>query len=196
MLEGWSGRYKILPDGKQAILAFLIPGDFCDLHIALLDEMDHSIKALSPCKVAFIPRQAISSILNKSDRLTRALGWATLVDEAILREWLVNMAHRPANQRLAHHICEMLLRAKAVGLTGDHSFEMPLTQDELGDTMGLSTVHINRTLQELRGHGFITTEGKRMIVNDMDGLMEFSDFDPNYLHQMNKHGQLAQVEVN
>lgn len=191
------GRSLQVPVGwKGGDTSLLIPGDLCDLHIALLSEMDHSIKALSPCKVAFISRRALSNILDKSDRLGRAFWWATLVDEAILREWLVTMGHRPANQRVGHLICEMLLRMRSVGLTGDHSFDLLVTQEELGNTLGLSTVHINRTMQDLRKRGLITTQGKRMIVNDMDGLMEFTDFNPNYLHQVSKRARLAQVEAN
>lgn len=118
------------------------------------------------------------------------------MDEAILREWLVTMGHRPPSQRIGHLICEMLLRMRSVGLTGDHSFDLLVTQEELGNTLGLSTVHINRTMQDLRKRGLITTQGKRMIVNDMDGLMEFTDFNPNHLHQVSKRARLAQVEAN
>lgn len=192
VVEGWAARYKVLPDGDMPIMAFLIPGDFCDVRVTLLDVMDHGIKALSPCKIAHIPKDAISNILYRGDGLARALWWTTLVDEAILREWLVNMGHREAEQRIGHLICEMLLRSKAVGLTEDDSYEMPLTQDELGETMGLSSVHINRSMQALRSQDLIITTGKRMVVSDLDGLMAFSEFDATYLHQMNKrdrHGQ-------
>jgi CRP-like cAMP-binding protein len=183
LVEGWAGRYKLLPEGDRHIMAYLIPGDLCDVHVTLLRVMDHSIGALSTCKVAFIPRVRIEAIINDHQRLARALWWSTLVDEAVLREWLVTLGQRPANKRVAHLICEMLLRSKAVGLTHDDSFEMPLTQEELGDTMGLSVVHMNRTLQELRRSGLITSEGRRVVVNDVQGLMAFADFDPIYLHQ-------------
>ena len=182
LLEGWACRYKVLPNGERPIMGFLIPGDLCDVHVALLDEMDHSIGTLSGCKVAFLPRDAVSELISRNERLCRALWWSNLVDEAILREWLVTLGHRPADKRLAHFFCEMLLRAKAVGLTEDESFDLPVTQEELGDTMGLSTVHINRMMQELRGQGLVTSKGKRLIVNDLEKLMAFADFNPNYLH--------------
>lgn len=185
ILEGWAARYKLLADGERPILAYLIPGDLCDVHIALLNQMDHSIGTLSSCRIAFIPRERMSTLIEGNWRVARALWWATLVDEAILREWLVTVGHRSADKRLAHFICEMLLRAKAVGLTSDDSFELPLTQEELGNSMGLSTVHVNRMLQELRGQGLITSHGKRVIVNDVDRLLEFAEFNPNYLHQEN-----------
>jgi CRP-like cAMP-binding protein len=183
ILEGWAGRYKLLPNGDRPIMAYLIPGDLCDIHIALLNQMDHSIATLSACKVASIPCETMGKLLENNWRLARAMWWATLVDEAVLREWLVTVGHRSADKRLAHLICEMLLRSKAVGLTSDDSFEMPLTQEELGDTMGLSTVHVNRMLQELRGRDLITSSGRRVIVNDRERLFEFAEFNPNYLHQ-------------
>ena len=185
VLEGWAARYKLLGNGNRAIMAYLIPGDLCDVQVTLLNRMDHSIGTLSSCKVAYIARERMDAMLTEHQRLSRAIWWSVLVDEAILREWLVNAGQRPANGRLAHFICEMLLRAKAVGLTEDDSFVLPLTQEELGDTMGLSTVHVNRTLQELRARGLIESRGKRLIVNDLDHLIAFADYNPNYLHQHN-----------
>lgn len=182
LLEGWAARYKILPEGERQIIAYLIPGDLCDVHVALLRQMDHSIGTLSRCKIAFIPHRAIFSIVEENTVLSRALWWASLVDEAISREWLVSMGRRQADKRVAHLICEMMLRSKAVGLTDD-SFDMPVTQEELADTLGLSHVHMNRTFQKLRGDGWITTNGKRVVINDVPALMEFADFDPTYLHQ-------------
>jgi CRP-like cAMP-binding protein len=183
LLEGWASRYKVLPDGGRSIMAYLIPGDVCDIHITLLNEMDHSIGTLSPAKVAFIPRQKMDTLMRREGNLARALMWSTLVDEAILREWLVNLGHRPADKRIAHLICEMMLRSNAVGLTDDDSFDLPLTQEELADTMGITPVHMNRTLQALRSRNLITTQGKQVLINDVERLMEFADFNPNYLHQ-------------
>jgi CRP-like cAMP-binding protein len=183
LLEGWAARYKVLPGGERAIMAYLIPGDLCDIHIALLDRMDHSIGTLSPAEVAYIPRERIEALMGRGDDLARALTWSMLVDEAILREWLVTLGHRPADKRVAHLICEMMLRSKAVGLTDDDSFDLPLTQEELADTMGITPVHMNRTLQALRRSDLITTRGKRVIVRDAGRLMAFADFNPNYLHQ-------------
>jgi CRP-like cAMP-binding protein len=121
--------------------------------------------------------------MGRGDDLARALTWSMLVDEAILREWLVTLGHRPADKRVVHLICEMMLRSKAVGLTDDDSFDLPLTQEELADTMGITPVHMNRTLQALRRSDLITTRGKRVIVQDAGRLMAFADFNPNYLHQ-------------
>jgi CRP-like cAMP-binding protein len=183
LVEGWAARYKLLPGGERQIMAYLIPGDLCDVHVALLQQMDHSIGTLSRCKVAYMQDKALTRIIEEQPRLAKALWWSALVDEAITREWLVTMGRRQADKRIGHLLCEMLLRCKAVGLTADDSFELPLTQEELGDTLGLSHVHLNRTLQKLRSDGFIGSNGRRMVINDLDALMAFADFDPIYLHQ-------------
>jgi CRP-like cAMP-binding protein len=110
VLEGWAGRYKILPEGERMIMAYLIPGDLCDVQLIMFQQMDHSIGALSKCEVGFIPRQTLAEIIEEHGRLSKALWWCTSVDEAVLREWLVTIGRRPADKRVAHLICEMLLR--------------------------------------------------------------------------------------
>ena len=179
--SGFAIRYKLLPNGSRQILAYLLPGDFCDLHIFILDEMDHGIAALSACTVVDIPRNAILR-LTERPAIARALWWATLVDESTLREALVNMGRRQAEERVGHFLCELLMRLEVVGLVSEDSFNLPLTQRELADTMGLSTVHINRVLQQLRGNRLITFDAKRLVVLDVEGLKRFSGFNPNYLH--------------
>jgi CRP-like cAMP-binding protein len=164
-------------------MAYLIPGDACDVHVALLKQMDHSIGSLSPCKVAFLSDEAVTRIISENGNLARALWWSTLVDEAVTREWLVNMGRRDAEKGIGHLLCEMLLRSRAVGLAADDSFPMPLTQEELADTLGISSIHMNRMLQGLRGKGLIATDGKRVTVKDLAALMDFVGFDPTYLHQ-------------
>ena len=179
--SGFAIRYKLLPDGTRQILAYLLPGDFCDLHVSILDEMDHGIAALSACTVVDIPRDVILRLIERP-AIARALWWVTLVDQSTLREALVNMGRRQAEQRVGHFLCELLVRLEVVGLVSDNSFELPITQSELADMVGLSTVHINRVLQQLRGQEFITFEGKRLTVLDVYGLKRFSGFNPNYLH--------------
>ena len=114
--------------------------------------------------------------------LARALWWATLVDEAVLREWLVSMGQRDAEERIAHLFCEMHLRLQAVGLAAGRRFELPITQADLGDTMGLSTVHVNRTLQSLRGRNLVAFSSGTLEILDLQGLKDLSSFNPNYLH--------------
>jgi CRP-like cAMP-binding protein len=104
------------------------------------------------------------------------------VDEGILREWLVSLGRRSADQRIAHLFCELLIRLQTVGLADNNSFEMPLIQEELADTLGLSNVHVNRMMQELREKRLISTSGKRLTITNVERLQEFAQFNPNYLH--------------
>ena len=182
VLEGAAVRYKLLPDGRRQNMALLLPGDPCDVHVFLLRGMDHSIAATVPSILARISREDILDILHSRPRLTTALWWNTLQDEAVLREWLVNIGSRRAPQRLAHLFWEIYLRFETVGLTVDHSYTLPLTQAEIGDTMGMSLVHVNRSLQALRREGLITIEGRVVTIPDPERLKAFATFDPDYLH--------------
>lgn len=191
ILEGFACRYKVLADGKRQIMAYLVPGDFCDVHVFILKEMDHSIATLSRCSVVKIPRQCILE-LTERPAIARAFWWAALVDEATLREWLVNIGARPAEQRVAHLLCELLVRLRVVGLADGGRYELPLTQKELGDTTGLSNVHVNRVLRRLRGEGLITFKDKHLVILDVERLEAFSGFTPNYLHLAERNGVLEQ----
>jgi CRP-like cAMP-binding protein len=182
VVEGFACRYKLLPDGRRQIMAFLVPGDFCDLHVAILDEMDHSIGTGWGCTVVDIPRPVIEDLTAHHPRITRALWWATLVDEGTLREWLVNMGQRDANRQLAHLVCELLVRLQIVGLASENSFEFPITQEDIADTLGITSVHVNRVLQELRGQGLLEWRSKRLRIPDVERLIAFAEFDPKYLH--------------
>ena len=181
MIEGWSCRYKILPDGSRQITAFLIPGDFCDTHITLFDQMDHSIGSLDDSKVAFIPRAKKLEIA-EHPRVARALWWASLVDEAVLRSWIVNMGRRDAFERVGFLICEMHARLRNVSLVDGGEFELPLTQEELGDALGLTSVHVNRTLKRLREEELMTFKRQQITILDVAKLQQLVGFDPNYLH--------------
>lgn len=181
ILEGFACRYKITSGGKRQIMAYLVPGDFCDLHVFVLKQMDHSIGTLSPCKVVKIPRESILEMLERP-KLSVALWLAVLTDMAVLREWLVNLGQRPAEERVAHVLCELLLRLRAVGLASGDSYALPVTQVELADTMGLSHVHVNRVLRSLRKNGLIALHGKNLVIPDAARLNAFSGFNPNYLH--------------
>lgn len=182
VLEGLAYRYKVLPDGKRQITGYLLPGDFCDLHVWILGEMDHSIGTLTRCCVVEIAAEAIEDLTTQYPRVARALWWATLVDHAVMREALVSMGQRPADRQLAHLFCELLVRLQAVGHAGESSYEFPATQEDLGDALGLSTVHVNRTLQKLRDGGLITFKGKMLSIPDVNVLKRFAGFNPDYLH--------------
>lgn len=180
VLEGFACRYKFTAEGNRQIMAYLVPGDFCDMHVVVLKQMDHSIATISPCAVVDIPRDSILELL-QSPTLSLALWCCALVDAAVLREWLVNVGQRKAAQRLAHVLCELLLRLRIVGLAGN-SYELPLSQRDLADTIGVSDVHLNRVLQELRREGLISWKNELLAIKDIDRLMKYSGFNPNYLH--------------
>lgn len=182
ILEGWAARYKTLRDGSRQIVAFLIPGDFCDLHVAILGHMDHGILALTPCRVAFIPSAELDALTSHHNGLTKALWWATLVDEGVLREWILNVGRRDAIERIAHLLCEIHARMKMVGLVEDGRLALPLTQEELADTTGLTSVHVNRTLQRLRNANLIEIGKGMLTVLNVDALREVAGFNGNYLH--------------
>lgn len=183
LLEGWAFRYKSMIDGGRQILAYLLPGDLCDVQIFLFEEMDHSIGLLSDALVVKIPATEILDLMDRFPRIERALLWATLVDEATLREWLLNVGQRNALQRLAHLICELCVRLSVVNLVDEsQTFALPLTQAELADTTGMTAVHVNRSLQRLRKDGLIVTKGGNLTIVDFERLAEITGFNRNYLH--------------
>jgi CRP-like cAMP-binding protein len=182
VLEGFASRYKILEDGRRQILGYLIPGDLCDVHVFLPKRMDHSIAAMTRSKVAVISQTNILALIDRYPNLTRALWWSTLLDEAITREWVVNLGQRTAYERMAHLFCELYYRLRAVGEVMNNSFALPLTQTALGDTLGLSTVHVNRTLQDLRAQRLISFKGGVLTVHDLLTLEHAGFFSPDYLH--------------
>lgn len=182
VLSGFACRYKLRSSGARQINAYLLPGDLCDLDVALLDEMDHTITTLSACKVVHLAPDLIADLLTHHPRIARALRKNTLVDEATLREWLMNVGRRSAVERLAHLFCELLLRFRVVGLATENSYDLPLTQVDLADTAGITSVHISRSIKELRQQGLIELEGGRLTILDYPRLRAFAEFRSNYLH--------------
>ena len=158
-----------------------MPGDFCDVHIAMLDRMDHGICALGSAKVAFIARDLMDEVAARP-ALTRALQWASLVDEGVLRAWIANMGRRDAFDRVAHLMCELHARLTNVGLVKTGRYDMPLTQEQLGDALGLTAVHINRVLRLLRERGLMTFARQSVTITDLGALRRVAGFDPGYLH--------------
>jgi CRP-like cAMP-binding protein len=182
LLEGFACRYKTLEDGRRQIVAYFVPGDLCDLRVFILKRMDHSIGAIAPSRIATIAPENVLNLLHTYPTLTTALWWSTLVEEAIAREWIVNVGQRNALERMAHLFCELLYRFRAVGLNQGLSCTLPLTQVELAETLGLSSVHVNRTLQQLRRQKLITLDAGTLTIQDLHALEELSFFNPDYLH--------------
>ncbi|GLS43169.1 Crp/Fnr family transcriptional regulator [Methylobacterium brachythecii] len=189
ILSGWACRYKQLEDGRRQIIAFFLPGDLCDTHVFVMREMDHSIGTLSAVTVAEIGRDTLTAITEQHPRVTQALWWEMLVATAVQREWTVNIGQRTATERLGHLFCELFLRMRAVDLTDGTSCELPITQVDLADALGLSNVHVNRVLQELRANGLVTLRGRLLTIPDLPALKAASLFNPNYLHldQIGRH---------
>jgi CRP-like cAMP-binding protein len=182
MLDGWACRYKTLPDGRRQVVAFFVPGDFCDLNIYVLKEMDHSIGAITRLAVADLGREEMDTLTANYPRITQALWWEELVKVAIQREWTLNIGQRTAYERIAHLIAELFLRLRSVKLTQGDSCDFPLTQTDIADATGLTAVHVNRTLQELRRDGLIELERRRLRIPNLRQLMDAAMFNPNYLH--------------
>jgi CRP-like cAMP-binding protein len=182
VLDGFAYRYKILPSGNRQIFAFHIPGDIPDVQSLHLRIMDHDIGTVTPTKVAFIPHEIMRAFLRAHPRISDAFWRDTLIEAAMFREWMAGIGRRDAYARLAHFFCELFIRLRAVGLADGNGYGMPITQTALADALGLSTVHVNRSLQQLRRNGLITTRNGRTQINDWDGLQAAGEFDPTYLH--------------
>ncbi|WP_319928097.1 Crp/Fnr family transcriptional regulator [Vreelandella zhuhanensis] len=182
VMEGWVSRFRNNHAGKKQVLNYQLPGDFCNLHTTLAKKMDHTISALVPSKIGFIPHHEIYNIYENHPHLAQSLNWTSLIDISILQEWLVNLGLRSSDQRLAHLLCELLIRARAAGLTDDHRFELPLTQAQLGEAIGITQVHTNRVMQRLLKEGLITFKNKKFHIDDWNGMKEYADFDALYLH--------------
>jgi CRP-like cAMP-binding protein len=183
ILEGWACRYKILPNGTRQMLAFLLPGDCCDLHINLLAEMDHSIQTVTPCLVAKIDRHTIDNEFDKHPSIMKAMYLAQLIDEGTLRAWITSIGRRSSLERVAHLMCELYLRSRTIGLGVNEHVMLPLSQIVIADALAMTTVHINRVVKQLRLTGAITiTRGKLVIINP-EILAQIAGFDANYLHR-------------
>lgn len=191
IIDGWAARYKTLANGARQIVAILIPGDFCDLHVAILGHMDHGIVALTRCRVAYIPSAQMDVLTSHHNGLTKALWWSTLVDEGVLREWILNVGRRDAFARVAHLFCEMHARMQMVGLVEGDRLALPLTQEQIADATGLTAVHVNRTLQRLRQENLIEVGSGRLTVLDLAGLRKAAGFNGNYLHVRRRVPALA-----
>lgn len=182
VLTGLAARSKTLIDGTRQTLAFLVPGDLCDLEVFVLEAMDHDIVALTDTTCVLIPAKEVEALLTESSSLTRALWWSTMTDSAVLRERIIDHGSRDAREQLAHIFCEMLIRYRMVGETTDNSFSFPLTQEDLAEATGLTPVHLNRILQQMRTDGLVEFRRGVVKVLKVKRLMALAKFEANYLH--------------
>jgi len=181
LLEGQAFRHKTLPDGRRQIVFFHAPGDLLDLQRAFL-EVDYSVSSLSMCRVAPIARSRLAELIAGRPNVGRAFWCVNLVEAAIQREWMVGMGRRTAYARVAHLLCEVYLRLQRLDLTYNNRCRFPITQTHLADAVGLSGVHTNRVLQQLRATGLIELRSRELIIRDWAGLTAAGEFDPAYLH--------------
>jgi CRP-like cAMP-binding protein len=182
LLEGWAGRYITLSDGRRQILAIHVPGDFVDLHSLPLQIMDHSVATFTPCRIALAPHDRLRAVTASHPHLARLMWLSTLVDAAILRQWLVGSGKRSAVEQTAHLFCELFVRLQLTGRTEGKSFTFPLSQVELADCLGVSAVHANRVLQELRATQVLAWRGRHVEIRDWEALQALAGFDPVYLN--------------
>jgi CRP-like cAMP-binding protein len=183
ILDGWACRYKILPSGTRQVLAHLMPGDSCDLHIGLLAEMDHSIQTVTRVSVATVERVEMDIIMMRHPGIAKAMYIGQLIDEGIMRAWITSMGRRASVERVAHLMSELYLRARNIGLTDETNLEVPLSQSLLADSLGMTAVHLNRVLKRLRLDGAMTLKRGSLTITDPAKLAQIAGFDENYLHR-------------
>lgn len=182
LLSGFSARYNVTLEGSRQITALQVPGDFVDLHNFIMKPMDHSIVALTECRVAMVPHAALARISAEHQHLSRLLWLSTLIDGGTHRRWAFALGSLQGHQHLAHLICELYLRMEQIGQTENGAFHIPLTQAVIGECLALSAVHTNRVVQMLRGENVIRWERDLITILDWERLVEIGEFDPTYLH--------------
>lgn len=182
LLRGFAFRQKLLRNGTRQIISFHIPGEFVDLQNSLLPVADHSVQSLDRTETAIIPREALLAASDNYPGLRKAMWIETLLDASIFREWVINVGRRDSRARIAHLLCELAIRLDAIGAGNNGRFDFPITQEQLADATGLTSVHTNRTLQSLRKDGLIELGARALTILNWNDLREAGDFDELYLH--------------
>lgn len=182
LVEGWMARAKDLRDGQRQVSELHVSGDFVDLHGFALKSLDHNLIALTECRIGVVPHARLEQLVSAFPRLQRIYWFATNLDAATHREWALSLGRRTALSRLAHLFCELRIRLEMVGRVADDSYEFPLTQEDLAECLGLTAVHVNRSLQELRARGLIRVAGRRVEILKRRELEDVAEFDPTYLY--------------
>jgi CRP-like cAMP-binding protein len=183
LISGFACRYKITGDGARQILSFHMAGEFVDLQNSFLGVADHSVQALAETEAAMIPRQVLRDLSLTRPAIGEALWVDTLIDAAIFREWVVNVGRRDSRARVAHILCELSLRMQAAGLAEGHRYKLPMTQEQLADAVGLTSVHVNRVLRQLAEEGLISRDRRTIFIEDWRRMRQAGDFNERYLHE-------------
>lgn len=181
LLDGLMCRYKDLQNGERQITELHVPGDFVDLHSFPLKRLDHNVMSLVPSRIAIVPHDRIQGITETRPHLTRLLWFMTTLDAAVHREWQLSLGRRTSLARIAHMLCELHARLEIVGMTDGNSYRLPLTQVDLAECLGLTPIHVNRTLRELRSRNLVTFRSKTVTIADFAGLRQVAEFTPDYL---------------
>jgi CRP-like cAMP-binding protein len=181
LIDGIVARHKDLAAGQRQITELHVAGDFVDLHGYLLKRLEHHVSALTPARIALFPHAALTRITEREPHLARLLWLSTLMDAAVQRERILSIGRRSALSRIAHLICELFVRLDVVGLIEDRSFRLPITQLDLADATGLTSVHVNRMLRQLRSEGLMTFRNSVVEIHDLEGLERVAEFDRSYL---------------
>jgi CRP-like cAMP-binding protein len=182
LVSGFAYRQKLVNTGARQIICFHIPGEFVDLQNLMLQVADHNVQSLGRSQVATVSRTALSELMAARPAVRQAIWLDTLIDSSVFREWVVNLGRRDARTRIAHLLCELADRLRSAGASDGSMYEFPITQEQIADATGLTSVHTNRTLQSLRKEGLISLSSSRLEIADWDGLVELADFNERYLH--------------
>lgn len=193
VMHGLVANTKLTQGGRFQIASFYVPGDMPDLQNLYLTEADSEFRALTATKLGFVSHAAITELCKKSETINQALWRMTLIDAAIFREWVTNIGQRSSYARVAHLFCEMFLRLQAVGLTNEYSYSLSITQEELSEAVGMSTIHVNRVLQRLRHESLIKFDAGKLTILDWQRLQRAAGFEPSYLHFLPSHVSLSRV---
>jgi len=193
LVDGYAYRQKMTGDGARQIIAICIPGDAIDLQNIFLDISDHAVQMLTRGTVADVPREALQQLVLSKPHIGKAIIQITLIEASIVREWVVNVGRRDARERIAHVLCEFAVRLESRGLMSFNGFELPMTQEQLADATGLTSVHVNRVLKGLEADGLISRRRRHIHFPDWRALQDVGDFSRTYLHIPGEDGGASQT---
>jgi CRP-like cAMP-binding protein len=182
LVSGYAYRQKQTGDGLRQFVSLHIPGDPLDLQQLALDAADHSVRMMTGGQLAFVSHTHIRGLMRSDPEVADALFRTVLIEGSIFREWVLNVSRRDAPTRLAHLLCEFALRIEKFGLAGDDQLELPMTQEQLADAVGLTPVHVNRTLKRLEATGLVSRNRGRIVFPSWQRMRDVADFSQNYLH--------------
>jgi len=182
LIDGFICRYKDLNDGQRQIMELHVPGDFLDLHSFLLKRLEHNVGSMTPVRLALVPHDKVREITEAHPHLARMLWFSTLLDASIHRERILSVGRRSALARIAHMLCELYVRLEVVELTDGHSYRLPITQADIADAAGLTAVHVNRMLKQLRDQELVTFRNGLVTIHQWERLQQIAEFSAAYLY--------------